>query len=33
MRYIMNVVMKFANNTFYDFTAVLSLRNDKMVAK
>jgi len=29
----MNVVMKFANNTFYDFTAVLSLRNDKMVAK
>ena len=32
----MNVVMKFANNTFYifyDFAAVLSLRNDKMVAK
>ena len=29
----MNVVMKFANNTVYDFAAVLSLRNDKMVAK
>lgn len=29
----MNVVMKLANNTFYDFAAVLSLRNDKMVAK
>ncbi len=29
----MNVVMKFANNAFYDFAAVLLLRNDKMVAK
>ena len=29
----MNVVMKFANNTFYDFAAVLSLRNDKTAAK